>query len=177
MLCVAGLDPGRLKRQASRPSGCWEKRSRRVRTDGLRSGNSRHLKIAGPWSSRRSGRTRGHGAAHRSASPKLILGGIVETRLGAGSCGMSPPFRPHANARRNSSSRGNTENPGLPRSRVACATRCPGRLDPSHSTGRVLNTARKPLRDSCAWARALPRVGRHPSPSACLDSAFLPPAT
>ena len=84
-----------------------------------------------------------------------FLGGTDETRLVLGCPGMPPMPEPHANPRSNSSSRGDTENPGLPRSTVACATHCPGRLHASHSTGLVLTTAQKPSRDSCASARAI----------------------
>ena len=79
-----------------------------------------------------------------------------ETRLGLRCPGMPSLHEPHANPRSHSSCRGETENPGLPRSTLACTTACPGRPPAFHSTGWVLNTARKPTRDSCASARAIP---------------------
>ena len=39
-----------------------------------------------------------------------------------------------------------TENPALPRSTLACTTRCPGRLHACHSTGLVLNTRSKAVK-------------------------------
>ena len=75
---------------------------------------------------------------------------------------MPPLFGPHANPRSNSSSWRDTENPGLPRSTLACTTRCPGRLRACHSNGLVLNTPEKLLRDSCALVSAI----------SCVDGDF-----
>ena len=64
---------------------------------------------------------------------------------------MPPLPKPHANSGYDPSAGDYPENSGVPRSTLACTTRCPGRLHASRSTGVVLNTAEKLAPDSCGF--------------------------